>query len=1185
MNLKTGTLVLLFAFLVAGQPLLGQERLASAVPRSKAESGASVLDVTAGLKVEGVSLGSALTQLGFTSGVRFAFSPSLLPGEHLVNCDCEAITVREALDRLLAGTGLRYTLLGKQVIVEQGPHLEQMKVQLAAVDLIPTTPRTLEGGVNGGVVRMLPQQEPGNIQGSVVDVTNQRPLQNAQVFLPGLERGVLTDARGRFLLLNIPAGEHQIRVDLIGYAAAERTVTVTSGTTTTVNFQIQPAAISMDELVVTGVAAETPRAKVPFVVERIRDMPVPSISGVGAMIQGKVAGVQVVSASGMPGDETSILLRGPTSIMGSSDPLIIVDGIILSSGTVDIEALDIESIEVVKGAAAASFYGSRAAAGVIQITTRRGHDMVEDRTRFILRTEYGQSQLEGRITTAQYHPFRLNAAGTAFVDAAGQEVDYAGAILDGPDLNRTFQDKAYPIPTFDHLDRFFNPGRSLTNYVAAEGRSGQMNYHVSFGDLREQGVLKGHDGFRRQNARLNLDLGRGGPISLGLTGSFSRSHQDDVNMESRTSPFGRLSFMAPVADLMERDPETGRIKVAPDPRGSALNPLYQVFYNDRYNERQRILGGASLRYSPVEWFNLEGNLSYDRTDQSRYNYFPRGYETSETGVSTGSLSRSTYEIEGINSSLTAGINRRFGELSTRIRVRYLYEDETYDFFSSYGANFLVEDLPSLSATSDGFSVSSSQTTVRSEGYFFISDFDFRDRYVGSFLVRRDGSSLFGPDARWQTYYRASGAYRMSLEPWWPVPGIDEFRLRYSLGTAGGRPSFAAQYETYTIAAGALRPMTLGNRELRPEFSTEHEFGIDINALNRIGFSLTHARSVNENQLLQIPLRAYAGFSTQWRNAGTIESNTWEASLEGTLLNRPDTYWSARLNFDRTRQNITDWPRSELRYGPFSSFYYREGEALGSFYGFRWAQSCADLPGVPCDSRQFQVNDDGYLVWVGEGNTWRDGMAKNLWGTSGEVGGTAFQWGMPIRAYDETGNDLFILGNTQPDFSLSFSSDFRWRNLSLFALFGAEVGTDIYNMTRQWAVRDFRHAEVDQYGKPDETKKPMGYFERLYDRRNINSHYVEDGSYLKLRELALRYSFGRSQLDRLFGEWAGGVERVTLSLIGRNLKTWTDYTGYDPEVGPSYTGVGVEPRASVWARFDNYQYPNFRTFRTMVEVVF
>src|SRR5690625_1086269 len=786
---------------------------------------------------------------------------------------------------------------------------------------------------------LLRAQESGSIQGSVVEAGTQRPLEAVSVRLVDRSENAFTDARGRFLILNLPAGSYEVVVERIGYGSARKVVEVPAGGVARADFQMQTTLIDLDELVITGVAGETPRVKVPFVVEKMSadqlpvpaisgvgsmiqakpsgvqwvsgrgmlgedtwsdraggvaradfqmqttlvdldelvitgvagetprvkvpfvvekmsadQLPVPAISGVGSMIQGKLSGVQVVSGSGMPGEETSILLRGPTSIVGSSDPLYIVDGVILAASSVDLDALDIESVEVVKGAAAASLYGSRAASGVIQITTRRGRDFNEDQNRFTFRTEYGASDLERRLDLARNHPYLMNSEGTAFIDEDGNEVGYAEAILAGGDLYKTFQDGRYPMRTYDHLDRFFRSGHSLTNYLSAEGRSGRSNYHASFGDVREEGVVYGHDGYRRQSARINLDYGLGEPISLSLTSSFSRSYQDDIDANDRTGAFGRLTFISPAADLLARDPETGRLLVDPDPRGTALNPLYSVLYTDRFNERQRVIAGATLRVEPFPWFSVEGNISYDRSDRRHLDYTPRGYETGGGDLSTGSLFMSDQEIEGINGSLTASFNHRIGELTSRIRLRYLTEGEDYSYLSASGRDFVVEDLRSLGALMGGLSVNSQETTIRSEGYFLISDFDYKDRYIASFLVRRDGSSLFGPDNRWHTYYRASLAYRMTEEGWWPFEAITEFKPRYSIGTAGGRPSFSAQYETYAIGSGGvLSPRTLGNRDLRPEHPTEQEFGLDLSILDRVAFGLTYAHSVNEEQLLEIPL--------------------------------------------------------------------------------------------------------------------------------------------------------------------------------------------------------------------------------------------------------------------------------------------------------------------------------------------
>jgi hypothetical protein len=253
---------------------------------------------------------------------------------------------------------------------------------------------------------------------------------------------------------------------------------------------------------------------------------------------------------------------------------------------------------------------------------------------------------------------------------------------------------------------------------------------------------------------------------------------------------------------------------------------------------------------------------------------------------------------------------------------------------------------------------------------------------------------------------------------------------------------------------------------------------------------------------------------------------------------------------------------------------REGETYGTFYGNRFATSCADLGPNANDCGNFQVNDDGYLVYVGSGNNYTDGIAKNLWGTS-ENG---YDWGMPVKAVecdaDGECTDFLPMGNTLPDFTISLSNTFRYKNLQLYALLDWDVGADIYNGTAQWAYRELKHGIIDQAGKAEGDMKPLAYYPILYNVNEISSHFVEDGTYLKLRELSLRYTLDEDQLGGLWG-----LTRASINLIGRNLWTMTDYTGYDPEVGGGWGG------ADAVGRIDNYQYPNYRTISASLELVF
>ena len=1031
-------------------------------------------------------------------------------------------------------------------------------------------------------------QATGTITGIVADQETGQTLESAQVYFPALSIGGLSNRQGRFLILNVPTGSHELRTEIIGYTSGTQTITVTAGQTTTVEVGLRATALRLQELIVTGVAGSTPRIKLPFTVEHLdfSDMPVPAPSAEG-LLQGKLAGVKVQSASGKPGDAAQIMLRGPTSINTSGGrsqgPLVIIDGVITDNTMADIDALDVLSIEVVKGAAAASLYGSRASNGVINIQTKRGAGLRIDQSRITVRNEYGKSDLTRGVSLAQYHPYKLDASGN-FIDGNGSVIDYNDlntgdpVLDDGGTPDTAFQDNAFPGAKFNQMDLFFNPGDTYVNYIAVEGRTGVTNYRASFSNSAEQGVVAHNDGFDRRTFRINLDHQVRDNFDIALNMYYAKSHQDEIG----GGVFYDITFMGPQIDLAKRNPNDQSCRLAeqlggclfinPDPHSQQSNPLYAIENLDRNDDRQRFMAAVDARWSPASWFDLEANYSVDRYDFHRLNITPLGYAEDQPGPTgvivrdPGSLHRRNDLTNDINSSITASFNRAFGDLTTRTKMRYLLEDQHYESYSVTGNEFTVGNVFVLDNTRSGLaSVSSVINDVVSQGYFFISALDYQGKYMGDFLVRRDGSSLFGPKERWQTYFRASAAWRLAQEDWWPIDVIDEFKLRYSIGTAGGRPRFSAQYETYNVSGGVIRPQTLGNTQLKPELSTEQEWGMEAVIAGKYAITVVYVDNIIEDQLLNVPLSVSAGgFAAQWQNAGTLESNTWEASLEAAIIDGPDMGWTSRVNFDRTRQEITFLNRPAYRSGPT---YIREGEALGTFYGSRWVAGCAGMP-AGTDCSQFQTNDDGYFVYVGAGNSYTDGIAKGLWGTSGANGE---KWGRPIIEEDAERNPFLFLGTAVPDYNLNWGNTFRLGNLTLDMLLDGEFGADKYNQTRQWANRDWRHGEADQFGKDDGLKKPVAYYSDLYNTNQRSGHYVDDGTYLKLREVGLRYTLDSSVLGRLGGGL--GIESAALSITGRNVYTWTDYDGYDPEVGGI---IGTE---------DDFNYPNFRTITAVLELIF
>jgi TonB-linked SusC/RagA family outer membrane protein len=1050
----------------------------------------------------------------------------------------------------------------------------------------------------------------GSVTGTILNASTGEPLDAVQVTLETVgvreaRQGGLTQATGRFLIVNVPVGQYVLRAELLGFGTQTQVVDVAAGEAVAVNLRLQPEAISLSEIVVTGVAGATQRTKLPFDVAQVQvqDLPVPSVNA-GQILAGKVAGVMVVASTGRPGSSPSILLRGVTSLNAtgrSQDPLYIVDGVILSSSMVDLDAMDIQSIEIVKGAAAASLYGSRAASGVIQIRTKRGAEMADDQIRYSVRSEYGRSELGviPDVLLTKAHEFDIQ--GGKFRDIDGSLCDWlfcttpqlAGQTrAQRGDANanewNTYMLNEWPGKTYDQVQRFFTNGDYVTNYLTVDGRSGRTNFHASFSNTIEDGIMMFEGGFKRNNFRLNVDQAVLQNLTVQTSVFYSRSKQDPTH-----GSLFDLTRMPAGVDLLMEDPfRPGDIilQVNPTDRESP-NPLYAMKNTRSEAWRGRFLGSVALRYSPLEWLKIDGTGSFDRLDYQSSTFREKGYRTINPTLwlNEGTLGKSQSRTEGLNASITASaVWNPTDRIRNTTQVRYLYEQDDYQDFSTSGHTFAVAEVP-IFGNIDQETVTSGSylETIRADGYFVITNFDIFDKYVIDALVRNDGSSLFGADERRQWYYRVGGAWRLSQEDFFNVPSIDELKFRYSIGTAGGRPRFSAQYETYSVSGGRITPVNLGNKQLKPEFSTEHEAGVDISFLNyKAILALTYARTTTEDQILQVPQAAFTGFSSQWRNAGTLESNTWEATLDLRLVERPTFTWRAKLLFDRSETEITQLNVPPFQYGnpqqgQETSFYARAGEKIGTFYGMKYAKSCADLPeGVSCDG--MVVNSDGFLVWIGN---W--GINEDKWGVNGpSVLGKTLKWGTPFQGVCTdrvTGEQstYCALGNTIPKFNLGLSNSFNFKGLNIYALISRQHGFDIFNEPLQWGTFKRWTGIFDQRDVPENERKPLGYYDAWYGVSGLqpSNVFVEDGSFTKLREVSLTYRVAQDVLarvpvlDRLSG--------VGLSLTGRNLFTWTDYRGYDPDAGAS----GGAMNSAAVSRQEGYSYPQFRTFTGTIEFIF
>ncbi len=1073
------------------------------------------------------------------------------------------------------------------------------------------------------------------ITGRILD-DNQTPLVGANVTIDALNISIGSNTAGTYTI-TIPGARVSgqsvvLRVRAIGYTPQTRTITITAGASTQ-NFALAPDINKLSQVVVTGVTQGTEQKMLPFVVAQVSasDMPVPNSNPL-AELQGKVTGANIVSASGRPGSVPAIVLRGPQSINASGrdqSPMFIVDGVeqIASASLSDINPNDIDNIEVVKGAAAASLYGSRAGYGVISVTTKSGRASGEG-VRFTTHAEFGVSDIEHKIPLATTTMMMMDPTNTRFcITTAGQpsctrtvdiyaetlRVNQGGSVfalspalftndggisanLGAVKLRGLFQDNPWPIQ-YDPVGQTITNGPWSNINVDMTGKFGKANFFTSLGTFRQEGSIVYLDGYRRNSIRMNVDNTLGGNWTLSVRAYYARVSQDNSSGQ-----FFNLTRQPAYADLTRTD-SFGRLFVRSNVQvqgGGNLNPNYFDASNPIRGQNDRFQGNLQARWQPLSWLDGDFSIGYDRTNALNSNFYDNG---ERSGTSSGTNYLGYMDLNtAFSQSYNAAVNwtarkdlRR--DLNMRFTVRGLYEQQDNNTNDQNGVNLLVPGLFTTSnlVPSASNSLGSSVTSVRQLGMFAGIDLEYKERYILNTQIRRDGSSLFGSQNQWANYGRGSFAWRASEEPFWPLKNtINDFKVRAAVGQAGNRPSFAQQYQTFSIANGAVSASTLGNNNLKPELSTEVELGFDAEILHKYGLTVTHALGIVQSEILSVPPSASSGFSNQWKNAGQLQNETWEVSLNVPLIEKRDLQYSARFNFDQTKSQITGIAAG---IAPFyytmvggsaagSNYYVAPNVAYGAIYGKQFITSCAQLPTnfqsqCGTSTSNFQKNQQGLVVWTG-GLGLGEGITKNGWmavnGAATAPWGIVESWGNPIVLHDSLGHAVTnqSIGASLPDFRYSIAQNFTFRKFSAYALFDAVKGNSVWNEGRAWSYGDFMNGDESQGANQTvATARPLGYFFRggpgdalagvggLYDALGTNTVTVENASYVKLREVSLGYRIGR----------IGGYGDWTVSLIGRNLHTWTKYSGYDPETGATGGNSGSAALNAV----DSYGFPNTRSF--------
>ena len=981
-----------------------------------------------------------------------------------------------------------------------------------------------------------------SITGVVSDDTGV-PLPGATVQVVGTSNGVTTDFDGNYTIMANQGDD--ISFSFVGFVSQN----VTVGTSNSINVQLS-ASSALDEVIVTGVAGATSRKKLSVTVASLSTEEiekVPASSAAGALL-GKVAGVSIANI-GNPGGGSTIILRGATNFYGSQEPLVLVDGVTVEGGLDDVNVDDIASIEIVKGASASALYGSRAGNGVVVVTTKRG---MKGQSQVTFRSETGFSKLTNFMDVNQSHGWELAADWESqignYTKLAGMiyGANYKSVYADGGDQfvggARTesadnFSDNKYGVYN-DFQKAFYREGVMTTNYVSVSSGNDKVRSLFSFENYTNEGVIKMNDGYKRQSYRANIDFDISDKLKFSASNNFVL-----VNDKSAAANFRTLTRLSPDANPFLDNPDGNPYWYKPDPHESEIvNPLYSEWNRNRSisgAKENKFLGAYNLTYTINSNFNLNAAYAFESRDYNSvsdvpYDSYQSDGSTVGFGYSKGSLNMYNFKDNSQTLNGTLNYAQEFGELDVKGKISYLVEDRSTNSFNASGQDYLYQGLPTLdNFDSSTISINSNTTTVRSQNYSGIIGLVFQDKYILDGLYRNDGSSLFGADEKWNSYYRVSGAWRISED--FAIPGIDEMKINVALGTSGNRPGFNWQYEQVALNNGQLSSNRLkGNSELKPSETSELEYGLNITfGDSRYTFEAAYSDQTTTDQFMLVNLFApqNAGKNRQWQNVGDLEATTIEAAIRADILRDSEFKWNAGVTYSQSESNITKLNSAKQQVGTNGLFLLQADTEFGSMWGRSFVYNLADMAKqLPAGGAigDYSINADGLVV-----------VTADI-GTADEKG---------IIMVDENGTDAFLqIGNQNADFRMGITNNFSYKNWDLFMLWDVKSGGDIYNQNTQWNTISERAAIVDQSNVAAGLKKTRKYYGSLYDVNQNNKWWIEDGSYAKLRELALTYNL----TDAISG--FAGISSAKISFIGRNLLTITEYTGWDPEVTVYSSGV-------------------------------
>ncbi|WP_185280933.1 TonB-dependent receptor [Hymenobacter sp. NBH84] len=984
-----------------------------------------------------------------------------------------------------------------------------------------------------------------SLTGRVLDQATRQGIPGATVLVVGTTNGVSTDAEGGFTL-TVSNTSGTLRVSSVGYLPADQVI----GTSTSFTFTLAPDTKALEEVVVVGYGSQSKElltgAVATVSAKEFENQPV---AGLDQALQGRASGVQVTSSSGTPGGAVSVRIRGTNSISASATPLYVVDGVPINTGSysdigvgnqvtnalADINPNDIASMEILKDASAAAIYGSRAANGVVLITTKHGKS---GRTRVTLDVYGGVQETRKKlgVLTGQESQELINEARTN----VGLAPRYVAA-------NPTAAQGLFSTANTDWQDEIFRKAAIQSYTLTASGGDAKTTFLVSGTYFDQKGIIIG-SAYKRGSGRINLDHRLSDHVKIGANLTVSRSNSNRINNDNNI--YGVLSgslllgSQTPIRNAdgtYARDPFNSTVE---NPVASALVPTF-------ISNQTRGIGNVYAEVEPVRNLIIRSSVGGDYLNLLERRFIP---STLLAGASTSGQAQinSRYDITWLNEN-TVTYSHNFEDHHLTALLGQSAQKSSQQGLAETATGFATNKLQQLTAGATKVTTNSDASEWTLLSYFGRLNYDFQNKYILTGTIRTDGSSRFGRNNKYGVFPAVSGSWRISQEAFLvDNPVISELKLRGGWGKTGnfniGNYSSLTLFgvgtgnlANYNNVAG-LAPIQIGDQSLTWEKSSETNIGLDVGVLkNRILLSANVFKRNSDALLLDSPLPLTSGFSTVTTNIGSMWNKGIELDITSQNVQTQDFSWNSNFNISFIRNRITKLPNNNADQAAGFASLLRVGESLGSFYGYEVDRIYQTAAEVAADNEAARAATNGQSSYFQQQNT-----------AAGDIRFKDLSGDNVITAADQK-----IIGRAQPKFFGGFSNQLSYKGIDLGIFFQYSYGNDIYNNTRAFtegmnSVFGQSSAVLDRWTPTNtDTDIPRAAFGDPNINRRVSDRWLEDGSYLRLKTATLGYNLPKSLVT------AAHVQNIRIYVAGQNLLTFTKYKGLDPEVS-TFTTSNTSP---------------------------